>query len=916
MDNDSSCRSPIEFDVEILEQRQLLSTSSDSGDWEILIRAAGTTNTETIELQINEQTVATYNNIGGNALQSEFVVMRYQASSQIEIDEVRIVFVNNGLDAEGVDRNVRIDQISLNGAIYETESPEVYSNATWVRNIGFVEGFVESEFLHRNGYFRFDIEPAASTVIEIHASGDQGGERFELIVDGTKVFSDDVTRQFRTYSYATARSVELEHIKIAFTNDRYDPDQGIDTNLNVAWISVDGDRTYTNEPTVYSTSTWTTADGIRPGYGRGITLHSNGYFRFGPEDSIEDEYPIPFPPISEGPSGTYDIDIDPTVGAVVTAFIDNNPDNPNDTYDIQSNWIQAVDELASIGFKEVTFAVYRNVTNGYLVGGPRTAVVGAATQHAIDQGMSVTILPVFEANGWRGDYDPTGIERERFQNHYTAWIANLARIRGVDRFSIGSELNRMVRNRNNVDFFVSLIETAQNSFEIANNTTGRIGYAANFDSYSDSRHRALFSRPGIEYIGISAYQSAIKPSQASLVSDTGPVSSEAFIEMVKNWNRELDRLENFSRSMRLPIVIQEAGSVQQNYASVAPFAVNPSDWVSSQLPNRHQNDPLEQRAVYESLIHALDGRKQDFESVTFWTWEHGASRGRRTFEALGTTGVEERFAIWPTDGGGGQYLSQYVATVEHPQNRSLQVFARGTTGDESFDVVVNREVVATIENTGTESGTFEFIVDAKNVADIQIVFTNDFLDLENGINRTLFVDGIRLDDVDYRADSENTFVSGTYIKDVGITKGFLQTGSIHTNGYILFNDDIENSTRSTIDVVAYGVSGQELLEVVVNGNVVKTLNIAKKESVYRIQLDQRIRKHDVVQVYFINDFADIANNIHYAINVDKLIVDGEDYETENPSTFGTGTWVREIGFVEGNVESEWLHRNGYFRFEI
>jgi len=112
----------------------------------------------------------------------------------------------------------------------------------------------------------------------------------------------------------------------------------------------------------------------------------------------------------------------------------------------------------------------------------------------------------------------------------------------------------------------------------------------------------------------------------------------------------------------LPVVLQEVGAVQQNYASVAPFAVDPSAWVNEDLENRFESDPAEQRAVFESAITALDGRGDVFESVTFWTWEHQASRGERTTDVLGVQDGFEAFAIYPTDGGGGEYLTGYLGT--------------------------------------------------------------------------------------------------------------------------------------------------------------------------------------------------------------------------------------------------------------
>jgi len=192
-------------------------------------------------------------------------------------------------------------------------------------------------------------------------------------------------------------------------------------------------------------------------------------------------------------AATYQPGQDPIVGAIVTAFGSQDPEDPNDSYDVLTGWRNAVDELASIGATEVSFAVFRNVDQGIISGGPSVETVAAAVEYANENDLSVTILPLFETDqGWRGNYDPSGRERKVFQSEYTQWISDLATIEGVDRFNIGSELNAMVANTDNIDFFSNLLDTAEASFAAVGNTEARLGYAANHDAFSDDGHRALF----------------------------------------------------------------------------------------------------------------------------------------------------------------------------------------------------------------------------------------------------------------------------------------------------------------------------------------------------------------------------------------------------------------------------------------
>ncbi len=373
-------------------------------------------------------------------------------------------------------------------------------------------------------------------------------------------------------------------------------------------------------------------------------------------------------------AAVYEPGLDPTISAIATAFVQFDPQDPTDSFDILTGWQNTVDEFVTLGFEEITFAVFRQVNNGILSGGPAKETVQSAVEYANANGLAVNILPLFETEfGWRGNYDPTGDVRDTFRTNYQQFISDLASIPGIDRFNIGSELNRMVENPDNQAFFTGLIQTARGVLDAAGNTDTRIGYAANFDALESEQNRILLTQPGLDFFGVSAYNSLIDATSADLVSGTGEISESTFQRLVDSWNGELDRITNFAASINLSLIIQEFGAVQQNFATVAPFAVNPGDFVDPSLPDRFAEDALEQRAAYESLITALNGRGDQIESVTFWTWEHQASRGRRTFDALGTTGVIERFAIWPTDGGGGEFLAQFASTRAPTSLRTPQL---------------------------------------------------------------------------------------------------------------------------------------------------------------------------------------------------------------------------------------------------
>ena len=515
--------------------------------------------------------------------------------------------------------------------------------------------------------------------LDILAAGTSGTEQINLYVDNQVVATfDDLgtgayANRFNTLSYESEEPISAGDVRIEFVNDAYTP---VYRDVQIDAIVIDGQRFEAESPDVYSTGTWKREDGVVAGYRESEFLQVNGYFQFAD----------PIAAAANSPD-VFHRSFDPNVGTILTAFADRDPQNPQDPWDILTSWKSAIDELESIGVDEVTFAVYRYSEGGYLSGGPTIETVTSAVEYANERGFSVTMLPLFETeDGWRGDYDPTGTERTIFRNEYTQLISDLAQIEGIDRFSIVSELNAMVNNTDNHAWIQSLVPVVESAFESVGNTSGRIGATANFDAYDNRQHTALLTTSGLDYVGLSAYYSVLDRADANLVAGVGEVSESTFERLVDNWTGQLDRLSAFGSENGLSVVIQEFGAVQQNYAAVAPFAVTPGNWVNAGSPDQFTADPQEQAALYESLIEALDGRAEEFESVVFWTWEHGASRGTRSYigAPAGTPQYIEAFAIWPTDGGAGEYLTSFLSTSVDGPVSTVGIEVLGTEASDSL----------------------------------------------------------------------------------------------------------------------------------------------------------------------------------------------------------------------------------------
>ena len=120
----------------------------------------------------------------------------------------------------------------------------------------------------------------AGSIVTVTARGNEGGEHFVVRAGDVVLGEATATTENRTFRFAADTAVAADDLTVTFTNDEYRPDEGFDRNLRVESIDIDDVTYVTDDPSVYSTGTWTPADGIAPGYGRGDWLHAGGFFRY------------------------------------------------------------------------------------------------------------------------------------------------------------------------------------------------------------------------------------------------------------------------------------------------------------------------------------------------------------------------------------------------------------------------------------------------------------------------------------------------------------------------------------------------------------------------------------------------------------------------------------------------------------
>ena len=204
------CGANEEYQVEQWTIRQ----SADPAQTLITVYAAGRTNTETMELRIDGQAVASWTNVAGDAVSRSFVAYQHEVDGTVSASQVQVAFTND----DGGNRDLRVDRVEIGPTVYQTEAIATYSTGTWRSGSGCSTDYKRSEWLHCNGYFAYDQSnaPVADTgqgetatlssdkvslfpnpardVVRIHVPSHRG----EVIVTLVDVLGQEVLRHRQT----------------------------------------------------------------------------------------------------------------------------------------------------------------------------------------------------------------------------------------------------------------------------------------------------------------------------------------------------------------------------------------------------------------------------------------------------------------------------------------------------------------------------------------------------------------------------------------------------------------------------------------------------------------------------------------------------------------------------------------------
>lgn len=260
---------------------------------------------------------------------------------------------------------------------------------------------------------------------------------------------------------------------------------------------------------------------------------------------------------------------------------------------------------------------------------------------------------------------------------------------------------------------------------------------------------------------------------------------------------------------------------------------------------------------------------------------------------------------------------------------TLQVIAAGTPMGgiyPSLDVYVKGVKATSMSDIrgDTNSRTFvtrTYVSPSKFVAsDVKLVFSND--QAGNGEDRNVLIDKIILDGVAYESEASTTLAIGSWTDAAGCGATFVHTEWLHCpNGAFSYNQAVTNQpTTTNIVITAAGtpVGGEyPTLDLVIKGQVAATFtnirgNPEARNFETRSYVYTGVLQASDIRLQFTNDIASATEDRN--VRVDKINLNGIDYQTESPNVTSVGSWDSGAGCGIGNKQSEWLHCAGYFQY--
>lgn len=315
----------------------------------IVAHAVGATGEERLAFQIDGVTQATVQVTNAGHVWSSATpttAYTYTHPTDVDPDRIRVAFVNNGLH-DGVDMNLRIPVVDVDGRAFATDAADVESRGTWANGSRCGVGFYRSPVLACDGWFQLpagqpaggdepdepdddlpeddpvkneqpagDEQPSGDdpapggddgedgdvTEIVVVARGATGEERLELQIDGETEATWIAGPATTEYPFTVAGEVGPDDVRVAFTNDAVIG--GRDRNVQVDAVVIGGVRYESEHPSVLSKGVWANGARCREGTFNTDLLACNGWFQYTAIGGVE-----PPDPVGVGPDLDVDVDV-------------------------------------------------------------------------------------------------------------------------------------------------------------------------------------------------------------------------------------------------------------------------------------------------------------------------------------------------------------------------------------------------------------------------------------------------------------------------------------------------------------------------------------------------------------------------------------------------------------------------------
>ena len=252
----------------------------------------------------------------------------------------------------------------------------------------------------------------------------------------------------------------------------------------------------------------------------------------------------------------------------------------------------------------------------------------------------------------------------------------------------------------------------------------------------------------------------------------------------------------------------------------------------------------------------------------------------------------------------------------------FRVDATGTTGDEVVQLQLDGQRVADF-TLGAANVEQVLLFETSEIVDIsrfRIVFLNDGVDPVTGVDRDLSVRQFQTIDIQsgarniFNTTNGQVFASSSFTELDGSVAGFGRGGFLTTGGSFL--EVRETATRVRVD--AQGQTGEEILQVVQNGEVLATFQASTERQTFFFESTEEIYLEDL-EIRFVNDLFDPQTGFDRNLTVFNFqtiqLPSGErDIAwTAEPDVFGSGVFDGQ-SVVDGFGVSQTLVTNGFFRF--